>query len=254
MKTWQEFIDVEKQKPYMVALQTLLLEDRKNFEIFPPAPLTFNAFKQTPFEKVKVVLLGQDPYIHKGQAHGMAFSVQKGIKVPPSLVNIYKELKEDIKFEIPDHGDLTEWANQGVFLLNSILTVRSGTSSSHSELGWTTFTDAAIKALSDHREGVIFVLWGAYAKAKRHLIDDSKHYILEAAHPSPRSADRGFFGCKHFSQINKILEEEGNGFIDWNITKIKNEQSESTEDTGSVDPSGQQHPSKDESCTKDDKA
>jgi uracil-DNA glycosylase len=221
MTTWQEFMDVEKQKPYMVALQTLLIEDKKKFDIFPPTPLTFNAFKQTPFNKVKVVLLGQDPYIHPGQAHGMAFSVQKGVKVPPSLVNIYKELKSDIKFEIPDHGDLTEWANQGVFLLNSILTVRSGVSSSHSELGWTTFTDAAIQALSEHREGIVFVLWGAYAKAKKHLIDEKKHYVLEAAHPSPRSAERGFFGCKHFSKINEILEEEGNGFIDWNITKIK---------------------------------
>jgi len=218
MTSWQEFMDKEKEASYMFILQDSLKDEKTKYQIFPPNDEVFNAFKYTPFNKVKVVLLGQDPYIHPGQAHGLAFSVKKGVTVPPSLVNIYKELHDDIGFTIPSHGELTEWTNQGVFLLNSILTVRRGASSTHATLGWMNFTDAAIKALSDHREGIIFVLWGNFAKAKRMLIDETKHHVLTAAHPSPRSANRGFFGCKHFSEINDLLKKQGVEPIDWKIT------------------------------------
>lgn len=223
MTTWKEVFATQKDASYMHILQELLKEERRKYNVYPPTEDIFNAFKSCPFDKTKVVFMGQDPYYWKGQAHGMAYSVRKGVIVPPSLVNIYKEMKDDINFEIPDHGDLTEWTQQGVLLINAMLTVREGASSTHAGLGWQNFTDACIKALSDHREGIVFVLWGNFARAKKSLIDESKHYILEAAHPSPRSADKGFFGCKHFSQVNKILEEEGNGFINWKITNDEQE-------------------------------
>lgn len=230
MNSWKEVFATQKDASYMQTLQMLLKEERLKYNVYPPTEEVFNAFKLCPFDKVKVVFMGQDPYYWKNQAHGMAYSVRKGVIVPPSLINIYQEMKDDINFTPPNHGDLTEWAQQGVLLINAMLTVREGASSTHATLGWQNFTDACIKALSDHREGLIFVLWGNFARAKKHLIDESKHYILEAAHPSPRSAHKGFFGCKHFSQINKILEEEGNGFIDWNLTPIKEEEKEEKED------------------------
>lgn len=235
MTSWQEFMDTQKDATYMKFLQANLKEERVKYNVYPPNEDVFNAFKLTPFDKVKVVFLGQDPYYWKGQSMGLAYSVRKGIMVPPSLINIWKEMKDDIGFVPPNHGDLTEWAKQGVLLINAMLTVREGASSTHAGLGWENFTDAAIKALSDHREGVIFVLWGNFAKAKIKLIDQKKHYILTAAHPSPRSAEKGFFGCKHFSKINEILEQEGNGFIDWNITEdkaIENDNKEVLQDSG----------------------
>jgi uracil-DNA glycosylase len=229
VNSWKEVFDTQKDEAYMKSLKDGLKQERSKYNVYPSNDDVFNAFRSTPFDKVKVVLLGQDPYYNPGQAHGLAFSVKKGVIIPPSLVNIYQELKDDIKFEIPNHGNLTEWTDQGVLLLNSILTVRQGVSSSHMSLGWMNLTDAAIKALSDHRKGIVFVLWGNFAKAKKPLIDQDKHYVLEAAHPSPRSASRGFFGCKHFSKINQILEQEANGFIDWKITNIGDDTNTETE-------------------------
>ncbi len=217
--SWLGVMGDEFGKPYMVGLKKFLKEEKDNgYKIYPKGGDIFNAFNSTPFDNVKVVIIGQDPYHGEQQAHGLSFSVQKGIAPPPSLKNIYKELVTDIPgFKIPDHGDLTGWAKQGVLLLNASLTVRANTPGSHQKKGWEEFTDHAIKAISDKKEGIVFILWGAFAQAKAELIDQSKHFIIKSPHPSPFSADRGFFGSKPFSKTNEILVKEGEKPIDWQI-------------------------------------
>jgi uracil-DNA glycosylase len=214
---WKEMLLEEFSKDYFSTLKLFLLEEKKKYRIFPQGSLIFNAFNHTPFNKVKVVLLGQDPYHGAGQAHGLCFSVQEGIQKPPSLVNILKELKTDLGIDPPQHGNLTRWADQGVLLLNATLTVRENQAGSHQNHGWETFTDAAIRQLSLHRTGLVFMLWGNYAAAKKSLIDTSRHHILATVHPSPLSAHRGFFGCRHFSQANNLLRQQGVGEIDWQL-------------------------------------
>jgi uracil-DNA glycosylase len=187
-------------------------------KVYPKGADIFNAFNKTPFDKLEVVILGQDPYHGESQAHGLSFSVQKGVTIPPSLRNIYKELQTDIPgFKIPDHGNLTEWAKQGVLLLNASLTVQAGIPGSHQKKGWEEFTDNVIKTISDKKQGVVFILWGAFAQAKAELIDTTKHHIIKSPHPSPFSADRGFFGSKPFSKTNEILKKGGKTPIDWQI-------------------------------------
>lgn len=216
--SWKRLLQHEFDKPYFEDLvQFLKTEKAAHKIIYPKGKDIFNAFEKTSFEDLKVVIIGQDPYHNPGQAMGLCFSVPKGIKPPPSLVNIFKELKEDIGMEIPQSGDLTHWAEQGVLLLNTSLTVRKNEPTSHSKIGWTTFTDSVIKAISDNKEGVVFLLWGAHARSKRIFIDPHKHFILTAAHPSPFSANNGFFGCKHFSETNKLLMQQGKTPIDWKI-------------------------------------
>jgi uracil-DNA glycosylase len=215
--SWYEQLSEEFSKEYFIKLQEFIAEEKKSFTVYPTSSQIFSAFNFTTFNNVKVVILGQDPYHGPGQAHGLCFSVPQGVKAPPSLVNIYKELSSDIGISIPKSGNLESWASQGVFLLNATLTVRANTAGSHQKKGWETFTDHVISTISKNRENVIFVLWGRYAHAKEALIDASKHYILKAAHPSPLSAYNGFLGCKHFSQINDYLESQGLGKIDWKI-------------------------------------
>jgi uracil-DNA glycosylase len=216
---WLAALNDELEKPYMKALKSFLLEEKqKGFVIYPKNTDIFNAFNHTPFEKVKVVILGQDPYHGDGQAHGLSFSVQKGIPIPPSLKNIYKELAAEFKdFNIPTHGDLTSWADQGVLLLNATLTVRAREAGSHQNRGWEKFTDHVITTLSEHKKGIVFLLWGRYAQQKEALIDTKKHFVLKAAHPSPFSAYNGFFGSNHFSKTNEILAKEGEKPINWQI-------------------------------------
>jgi uracil-DNA glycosylase len=217
--SWLAVLNDEFDKDYMVQLRAFLKEEKQaGNKIYPKGSDIFNAFQKTPFTKVKVVILGQDPYHGENQAHGLSFSVQKGVTIPPSLRNIYKELAADIPgFTIPDHGNLTEWAEQGVLLLNASLTVSAGIPGSHQKKGWETFTDMVIKTLSDKKEGLVFILWGAFAQAKAELIDKSKHHIIKSPHPSPFSADRGFFGSKPFSKTNEILKKQGVKPIDWQI-------------------------------------
>lgn len=217
--SWLEILGNEFDKDYMTQLKKFLKEEKEAGKtIYPKGSDIFNAFWKTPFTDVKAVILGQDPYHGPHQAHGLSFSVQKGIAIPRSLSNIYKELKTDIPgFTIPTHGNLEEWAKQGILLLNATLTVRAGEPGSHQKRGWEIFTDTVIKKLSDQKEGLIFLLWGSFAQAKSELIDAKKHHILKAAHPSPFSADRGFFGCHHFSKTNAILKQEGKAEIDWQI-------------------------------------
>jgi uracil-DNA glycosylase len=216
-KSWGERLSNEFRSDYFKQLKIFLLEEKKKYRIFPPGQLIFNAFNKTPFDKVKVVILGQDPYHGYNQAHGLSFSVQKGVTMPPSLINIFKELKEDIGFTMPNNGDLTKWAEQGVFLLNATLTVRESQAGSHYNKGWEKFTDAAIKILSDEKENLVFMLWGNYAQAKQSFIDTNKHLVLKAAHPSPLSANRGFLGCKHFSKANEYLVSKNITPIDWSL-------------------------------------
>lgn len=218
--TWNLFFHHQFQNEKFGKLQKCLEDHDKEYtkKIFPPKHLVFNAFEILPMDKIKVVILGQDPYINEGEAMGLSFSVPKGVKIPPSLRNIYKELNEDeeVEFDIPDHGDLTGWAEQGVLLLNSALTVREGKSNSHAEY-WKFITDNVIKHLSKKMNGIIFLLWGNYARHKKNYIDLDRHYILESVHPSPLSAQRGgWFGCNHFSKVNDILEKNKKGKIDWN--------------------------------------
>jgi uracil-DNA glycosylase len=217
--SWLEVLHEEFDKNYMVNLREFLKQEKvAGHKIYPKGSDIFNAFKMTPLDQLKVVIIGQDPYHGVNQAHGLSFSVQKGITPPPSLKNIYKELVTDIPgFVIPGHGDLTEWAQQGVLLLNATLTVRDSTPASHQKKGWEEFTDTVIKTISDQKEGVVFILWGAYAQAKAELIDQKKHFIIKSPHPSPFSADRGFFGSKPFSKTNAILVKEGKTPIDWQI-------------------------------------
>jgi uracil-DNA glycosylase len=215
--SWLEVLGDEFGKDYMVQLRQFLKNEKQaGRKIYPKGGDIFNAFNTTPFDKVEVVILGQDPYHGENQAHGLSFSVQKGITIPPSLRNIYKELHTDIPgFTIPNHGDLTEWAEQGVLLLNASLTVQAGLPGSHQKKGWEEFTDNVIKTISDKREGIVFILWGSFAQAKAELIDKTKHYIIKSPHPSPFSAERGFFGSKPFSKTNEILNAQGKPMIDW---------------------------------------
>ncbi|HQE78609.1 MAG TPA: uracil-DNA glycosylase [Bacteroidales bacterium] len=213
--SWLEVLKDEFQQPYFLEIKKFLLEDKKKYRVFPPGQLIFNAFNLTPFDKVKIVIIGQDPYHGYGQAHGLCFSVPKGVAKPPSLQNIFKELKEDLNINPPEHGDLTGWAKQGVFLLNAILTVRENTPESHRNIGWEKFTNAAIENLSDKKEHLVFMLWGSYAQEKEKLIDNTKHLILKAAHPSPFSANKGFFGCHHFSKANQYLIANNIDPIKW---------------------------------------
>lgn len=213
--SWKEALKEEFAHPYMAELKAFLMDEKKHAIIFPKGSHIFNAFNSTPFHDVKAVILGQDPYHGPGQAHGLSFSVQHGIKLPPSLQNIFKELVEDIGCPFPKSGDLTPWARDGVLLLNTLLTVRSGEPFSHKEKGWERFTDQVIRVLSEHREHIVFILWGSPAQKKASLIDARKHLILRAPHPSPLSSYRGFFGSKPFSSTNRYLESKGITPIEW---------------------------------------
>ena len=214
---WKEKLSSEFDKDYFVNLVRFLHSEKAAGKtIYPPGSLIFNAFALTPFDKVKVVILGQDPYHGPNQAHGLSFSVPDNVPAPPSLKNIYKEIESDLGIRLNKNGNLENWAKQGVFLLNAVLTVRASEPTSHSRIGWIEFTDAVIKTISDNTEGVVFMLWGNFARGKKELIDSTKHYILEAAHPSPL-ARGAFFGCKHFSKCNTILKELGKTPIDWSL-------------------------------------
>ncbi len=216
-KGWKLALEDEFEKQYFLDLSSFLVNEKQNGkEIFPSDSLIYNAFNSTPFEKVKIIILGQDPYHGEGQAMGLSFSVPKGIRIPPSLKNIYKELNADVGIEIPKHGDLSKWSTQGVFLLNAMLTVEKGKAGSHQKIGWQKFTDTVIKTLSNERENLIFMLWGNFAKKKAELIDDSKHLILQAAHPSPL-ARGAFFGSAHFSKSNEYLILNNKDSIDWDL-------------------------------------
>lgn len=217
--SWSARLADEFEKAYFQQIRYFLkAELRDGKAIYPPGKLMFHAYHRTPFNKVKVVILGQDPYHGPGQAHGLSFSVPQGLKPPPSLVNIFKELERDIGMPRPASGNLESWADQGVFLLNAMLSVEARQPGSHQKLGWQYFTDATIKTLSEEREHLVFFLWGAFARQKAALIDRERHLILEAAHPSPFSADKGFFGCRHFSKANDYLEKNGIEPVDWNLT------------------------------------
>ncbi len=220
--SWKAVLKNEFTRPYFLEIVTLLKTERSAGKvIYPPGQLIFNAFNQTPFGRVSVVIIGQDPYHNPGQAHGLSFSVQEGIKPPPSLVNIFKEIQQDLDITMPPlHGNLTHWAKQGVLLLNAILTVRANEPASHAKTGWMNFTDAVISKISDEKKGVVFLLWGKFAQEKQVLIDETKHFILKAAHPSPFSADKGFYGCKHFSKANQLLTQQGLPPIDWQLPML----------------------------------
>jgi uracil-DNA glycosylase len=214
---WKKVLDKEFKKPYFKALQKALQKEYTKETVYPAVEFIFNAFEKTPFDTVKVILLGQDPYHGPGQAHGLCFSVPHGIKPPHSLINIFKELSNDLDIPVPLHGNLGSWATQGVLLLNTTLTVRAKSPLSHHGIGWEIFTDQVIQILSGQKKGLVFLLWGKNAQTKEILIDTSKHFVLKAAHPSPFSASNGFFGCRHFSKTNEILKKEGLKEIDWNI-------------------------------------
>ena len=214
-KSWQEVLQTEFDKPYFENLVEFVKQEYASNTIFPPAGQIFNAFNTCPFNNVKVVILGQDPYHGPGQAHGLCFSVNDGIQFPPSLQNIFKEITSDLGIPAPKTGNLTRWAEQGVLLLNATLTVRASQAGSHQGKGWEEFTDAVIKTISEKAENVVFILWGSYAIKKKSLINTSKHCILTAPHPSPLSSYRGFFGCKHFSQTNTYLTSKGKSPIEW---------------------------------------
>lgn len=222
MQTWGDVLGQEKQQPYFQDTLNFVRHEREAGKIvYPPAADVFNAFKYTEFADVKVVILGQDPYHGPNQAHGLCFSVLPGVATPPSLVNIYKELQRDIPgFEIPAHGYLLSWAQQGILLLNTVLTVEAGKAHSHAKTGWEQFTDRVIAALNEHREGIVFLLWGSHAQKKGQYIDRNKHHVLMAPHPSPLSAHRGFLGCGHFSQTNHLLQSDGKPPIDWQIPPV----------------------------------
>lgn len=216
-ESWKKVLEKEFEQPYFQAIKSFLVAAKQAGKIiYPPGPLIFNAFNLTPFDAVKVVILGQDPYIKPGEAMGLSFSVPRGISTPPSLKNIYKELHRSLHIPVPSHGDLTPWAQQGVLLLNAMLTVEQGVSSSHKDIGWQTFTDAVISAISREKNGVIFLLWGNFARTKKHLIDTSKHFVLEAAHPSPL-AGNAFQGCNHFARTNELLQKQGYAPVNWDI-------------------------------------
>lgn len=214
--SWKEILKDEFKKPYFLQITDHLKTEKKQGKtIYPPGPYIFNAFEKTPFDAVKVVILGQDPYHGVNQAHGLSFSVQNGIQPPPSLVNIFKELHEDVGIPIPTHGNLEKWSKQGVLLLNASLTVRAQEPMSHSKIGWEKLTNTVIEKVSELKEHVVFLLWGRFAQEKAALIDEKKHLILKSAHPSPLSAKNGFFGCRHFSKTNNYLVKHGIDPIDW---------------------------------------
>lgn len=215
--TWYEKLSSFFDSDEFRKMKVKLLEEKQKGPVFPPGRLIFRAFDLCPFDQVKVVILGQDPYHGPGQAHGLCFSVPDGIVQPPSLRNIFRELVDDVGISMPKGGDLSPWAKQGVLLLNSVLTVRAHQAASHHDIGWIPLTDTAISTLSQHKEGVVFLLWGRYAKNKMPLIDMTKHHVLSAAHPSPLSAHNGFFGCRHFSNTNRLLELQGQQPINWQI-------------------------------------
>jgi len=217
-ESWKKVLKEEFEKPYFQHIITFLKAEKATGKVvYPPGPLIFNAFKQTPFDKLEVVLLGQDPYHNKGQAHGLSFSVPDGVPKPPSLVNIFKELHNDLGIKIPESGNLEKWARQGVLLLNASLTVRQNEPGSHAKIGWLQFTDSVIRKISDEKEGIVFLLWGKFAQEKQALIDETKHFVLKAAHPSPYSANNGFFGCRHFSMTNELLVKQHKSPIDWKL-------------------------------------
>ena len=216
--SWKQLLNKEFSAPYFLKLKEFLVQEKKQYSIFPPGNQIFAAFDHTPFEKVKVVIIGQDPYHKRGQANGLCFSVSTGVAKPASLINIFKELNTDLGIPIPQSGNLESWADQGILLLNATLTVREGEAGSHHEKGWEIFTDAVIKKISEEKKGVVFLLWGKFAQTKEELIDKEKHFILKAAHPSPL-ARGAFFGCKHFSKTNELLMQQGLDPIDWRIEK-----------------------------------
>lgn len=215
--SWKITLKEEFEADYFYQLKRFILAEKQKYTIYPPGRLIFNAFNHTPIDQVRVVILGQDPYHGRGQAHGLCFSVPDGIKPPPSLINIFRELNRDLGLPFPRHGNLEKWTDQGVLLLNATLTVRANQAGSHQNRGWEQFTNGVIRKISDQRQGVIFLLWGRYAKEKQTLIDRDKHHILTAAHPSPFSAKNGFFGCRHFSKTNAILIQNGSPPIDWQL-------------------------------------
>lgn len=217
-KSWLNELADEFDKPYFANLKQNLITEKNSGKVhYPPSSLIFSALDHTPISKVKIVIIGQDPYHGTGQANGLCFSVNKGVSIPPSLVNIFKELNRDLNFTIPKHGDLTAWASNGVLLLNAILTVRANEPASHKSLGWENFTDKIIETISSKKQNVVFMLWGNFAKSKKNLIDSSKHLILEAPHPSPFSANYGFLGCGHFSKANNYLKEKNIEPVKWNL-------------------------------------
>ncbi len=218
--SWLPVLGDEQNKPYYQELYRFIGEERKKHTVYPPGQDVFNALRYTPYEQVRVVILGQDPYHEEGQAHGMAFSVWPGVTPPPSLINIFKELHDDVKFRIPNHGYLVPWAERGVLLLNAVLTVRAHQANSHQGKGWETFTDTVIRAVNHKSTRVVFLLWGSYAGRKAELIDAARHTILRAPHPSPLSADRGFFGCRHFSKANTALQTAGLQPVDWQLADL----------------------------------
>ncbi len=213
--SWYNLLKNEFEKSYFSNLRTFIKNEYKNKQIFPPPKLIFNAFNLTPVNKVKVVIIGQDPYHRQGQAHGLSFSVPKKVKIPPSLINIYKELESDVGKNIPNHGLLEGWAKQGILLLNSVLTVESGKANSHKGIGWEKFTESVISKISIKKKKVVFLLWGNYAHKKEEFISPNEHLVLKTVHPSPLSAYNGFFGCKHFSKTNKFLKQNNIGEIIW---------------------------------------
>lgn len=215
--SWKQVLTNEFKEPYFSALKAFLIEEKKYHTVYPTGRNIFNAFNMTPFEKVKVVIIGQDPYHGAGQAHGLAFSVLDGIKLPPSLMNIFKEYNTDLGYTFPESGNLTKWAKEGVFLINTVLTVRADEAHSHKSKGWESFTDAVIKTISDKRDNIVFVLWGRPAQMKDRLIDETKHLVLRAPHPSPLSSYRGFFGSRPFSQTNSYLISHSITPIDWEL-------------------------------------
>lgn len=217
MPTWDEIISIEQGKPYYAKLMDKVDNAYQTEQVFPPREKMLAAFDITPYDKVKCVILGQDPYHDDGQAMGLCFSVPEGIDVPRSLKNIYKELKEEMPYDIPTHGDLTKWAEEGVLLLNTTLTVKAHNAASHSKWGWANFTDAIIKALNDKEEPVVYMFWGNHARSKKEFITNPNHLVLEAAHPSPLSASRGFFGCGHFALCNEYLVSKGLAPINWQV-------------------------------------
>lgn len=214
---WKSVLMDQFQSDYFGTLKEFLVDEKNKYTLYPPGNLIFNAFQRTPFDRVKVVILGQDPYHGKGQAHGLCFSVPQGIPKPPSLVNIFKELHSDLGIPIPEHGNLEKWADQGVLLINATLTVRDSQAGSHQKHGWETFTNRVIEVVSQEKSGVVFLLWGRFAQAKESLIDSGKHLILKSAHPSPLSAYNGFFGCRHFSKTNDYLKKQEKNGIDWTL-------------------------------------
>lgn len=218
--SWLAHLEDEFQSLHMIALRAFLLEEKKNHTVYPPGPLMFAAFDHTPFEKVRVVLLGQDPYHGPGQAHGLSFSVRPPTPPPPSLLNIFQELHDDLGIPPSKHGDLTSWAEQGVLLLNSVLSVRAGQASSHAGQGWESFTDRVIYEINQRHEHLVFLLWGRHAKEKARQVDPRRHLILSAAHPSPFSASSGFFGCRHFSKANAYLQQHGFPPIEWGLPPL----------------------------------